>query len=207
MRKLVVAVAVAVLSTTALLADELHPGTNSISAYLSDLGFVHSESSGSSWSGGGGFALDHAWTNRVSTVLSVGFERHRAFTMHYEQVPGTQPAPVGEYRRVATYPVDFIARYHFVNSSIWTPYFGAGARYVKGPDGGEGTTVIDTNGLYHVLDIHNFRDRSSAEVNGGVLLRVTPRVNLQLDVKHLLRSDSVTFDPNTKASIGVSWRF
>ncbi|MEA2570304.1 MAG: outer membrane protein beta-barrel domain [Acidobacteriota bacterium] len=171
MRRTVVAIAVAVLSTTAAFAGELRAGSTSISVYLSDVGFVHSSTTGSSWSGGGGFALDHAWTDRVSTVLSVGAER----------------------RSGSTFPVDLIARYHFTNSSIWTPYFGAGARYVKGPGGGEATTVI--------------RDRSSAEVNGGVLLRVTPRVNLQFDVKHLLRSDSVTFDPNTKASIGVSWRF
>lgn len=207
MRKTLLAVAVAVLSTTALFADDLHPGSNNISAYLSDLGFTSSSTTGDNWSGGAGVALEHAWTNRITTVLSLGAERHRLFNTHFVPVNSQGPVPVSSYSDEYTYPIDLMARYHFNNTSRWTPYVGAGGRFVKAPDAVEPQYVIDTNGLYRVVGARRLENRVSPEINAGVIFHITPRVGLQIDGKRLVRGDSVGFDPLNKVSIGVSWRF
>jgi len=207
MRNVLVVIAVAVLSTTAVFADEIRAGSTNVSAYLSDVGFTHSSSSGDSWSGGGGVAVEHAWTNRITTVLSIGAERRRTFEYHLEPVPGVSPVIVGQYRNVYAYPIDLMARYHFLNESRWTPYLGLGARYVDAPRGNQPAYTVDTNGVYHISSSRPLEDRTSPEVNAGVVFRITPRLGLQLDGKHLLRGDSPSYDPINKVSIGLSWRF
>ena len=62
------------------------------------------------------------------------------------------------------------------------------------------------DGVFRV-ESTRYQDRTSAEVNGGVIFRITPHVGLQIDGKRLLRSDGVNYDPINKVSVGVSWRF
>ncbi|HKO02958.1 MAG TPA: outer membrane beta-barrel protein, partial [Thermoanaerobaculia bacterium] len=153
-------------------------------------------------------AVERAWTNRITSVLSIGAERQRQ-NSSYSVEPPTPNQPFTRYifQRTyrTTYPLDFLARYHFVTESRWTPYFGIGARYVNGP----GTNTKVTEGFDGVFRVEStrYQDRTSAEVNGGVIFRITPHVGLQIDGKRLLRSDGVNYDPINKVSVGVSWRF
>ena len=120
MRRVLVTVAVAVLSTAAVFADEIRAGATTVSAYVSDVGFGHS-SSGDTWTGGGGLAIERAWTNRITTVLSIGAERQRQ-NSSYSVEPPTPNQPFTRYifQRTyrTTYPLDFLARYHFVTESL-----------------------------------------------------------------------------------------
>jgi outer membrane protein W len=206
MRKVLLAVAVAVLSTTSVFADELRAGTTNVQAFVTDVGYINSSSSGSSWSGGGGFALEHAWTNRVTTVFSVGAERRRLFSFRVEPFNGGT-IPAGEFENAYTYPIDLLLRYHFANESRWTPYIGLGGRFVKAPNGGTPTYTIAQNGQLLLTGVRDYENRSSGEVNAGVIFRITPHVGLQLDGKRLLRGDSTSYDPMNKVSVGISWRF
>ena len=103
------------------------------------------------------------------------------FSVATEQsyVEATTPSTLYE-ERLRTYPVDAFAQYHFVNSSNWAPYAGIGVRYVK--------------------------DRTSAEVNGGVVWHFSNHWGLKFDARQLLRGDS-PYDSATKGSFGFSWSY
>ena len=106
------------------------------------------------------------------------------FSVATEQsyVEASTSTPVAAFyeERLRTYPVDAIAQYHFVNMSNWQPYAGLGLRYVK--------------------------DRTSAEVNGGVVWHFSQHWGLTFDARQLLRGDS-PYDSATKGSFGFSWSY
>jgi len=85
-------------------------------------------------------------------------------------------------------PVDLVARYHFFTDGRWQPYTGLGARYVRAP-----------------LQLQN---RTTAEAEAGVFLRLSPSLQLQLGARQALnRSSGPSWDPAFKPVIGLSWRF
>jgi outer membrane protein W len=206
MRRTLLFAALVVLSTTSVFADEIRAGSTSVSAYLSDLGYAQSSET-STWSGGVGVGVEHAWTNRLTTMLSVGAERRHQFVWHQTDPAGQPLLLTRESQNVTTYPIDVMLRYHFTNQSRWTPYIGLGGRYVQAPSGGAPAFIIDNNGSPQLLGNVQQADRTNGEINAGVVFRITPRIGLQLDGKRLLSGDGVSYDPLNKASIGLTWRF
>jgi len=152
------------LSASTLFAQERR---TEISVFASDLGYTESAATGSNVSGGVGVALNQWWTSRISTELGVTMEKHFSFRD-------------AQQTRVYTYPVDFLAQYHFRNQSRWQPYFGVGARA---------------------------GDRVAAEINGGVMFLITPQLGLKLDGKRFGSETDEFHDSLTKFSIGLGWRF
>ncbi|MEO8034200.1 MAG: outer membrane beta-barrel protein [Acidobacteriota bacterium] len=173
----------------------------------------YTESSGNSrWNAGVGLALSKTWNERWSTEFAVAKEQHRAPYTRFQILPfqsGDQLIPVTGYRSFRVFPIDLTTQYRFQNDSRWTPYVSAGLRYVASPDGGRTTVIANTPaGLTPVNGGFAFdRSRTSAEIGGGVQLRLTPHVGLRFDVMRLLRSDSISYDPLTKASLGVGFKF
>jgi outer membrane protein W len=175
----VAAVAVAVLASSGLAFGE-DRGATRISAFVSDIAYTESQTTGRNFSAGFGLALNHWWSPRFSTELSVASERR--FTQTFS---GTGPV-ISERRR--TVPIDLSAQYHFLNESRWKPYIGVGQ---------------------HVLTSRGFgsNTRLSLQVNGGVMVELTPRFGLRFDAKQLLSDANPSYDPGHKTSLGVSWKF
>ena len=88
-------------------------------------------------------------------------------------------------------PIDVFGEYHRPTNSRWKPFVGAGVRHVQGPES----------------SVAPFRDRTSIEAIAGTYFEITPVISLRLDVKQLLRSDSVPYDRTTKPSVGLAWSF
>ena len=178
--------AVLLLLLPALLAAQQLPKTQ-ISAYFTPQFIAHSDSAGTLFNGGFGAALNVFWSQRFSTELSVGAEQ-----AYYSLHPVEEPASSAIERfRVESYPVDLVARFHFINSTKWLPYIGGGLRYVDAPSVDSRVPV---------------QSRTSAEITGGVIYHFSPRWGLRMDVKQLLTS-SEFYDTGTKGAVGLSWNF
>jgi outer membrane protein W len=167
----------AALILSATAAMAADSGTTQLSILSSNLGYGRTSSDGY-WSGGLGVALSHAWTSHLSTEAAVAFEQHRSSYV------------VSGLRDFHVFPIDLTTQYRFTSGSAWTPYFVGGVRRVSAPAQGFG-----------------FRDRTSAEAGIGANLRLTPHLGLRFDVTRLIRNDSVNYDPLTRASLGLSWKF
>jgi outer membrane protein W len=178
MRRAAMFVAVLMCAVAASAADP-SSGATQLSVFTSNLAFGQSSTTGSQSRGGIGLALSRAWTPRWSTEISVAAERHRDAYGLFSSV----------------FPVDLTAQYRFTNGSRWTPYLNAGFRYVSSP---AHSNVNPTFGG---------ADRNSPEVGAGTTLRLTPRLGLRFDMTRLLRNDSVLYDPLTRGSVGLSWKF
>jgi hypothetical protein len=216
MKRSLLAAALLLCSLTAN-ADDLRAGTKQLSFFITDPSFTESHSQGSDVSGGAGLAFSYVFAPQWSAQLSVAAQEHRdVFTRSVQVV--TDPngtvlyAPVTTVENVRTYPIELLGKYHFLNESRWTPFLGAGVRYVQAPDvpsqfqfvtpppSGIGVPTLFTGGA-------RYGNRTSAEVAGGVALRITPKLSLDLEARRLLRSDGVAYDPVNRGVIGVSWRF
>ena len=150
---------------------------NQLSILSSNLGYSRTRAEGGYWSGGVGLAVSHDWTSRLSTEAAVAFEQHRSLYF-------------SERRDFHVFPIDLTTQYRFANGSAWTPYLVAGVRRISAPAQGFG-----------------FHDRTSAEAGIGANLRLTPHLGLRFDVTRLMRNDSVNYDPLTRASLGLGWKF
>ena len=198
-------------------ADDLRAGTKQFSVFISDPSFTESHSQGSNVSGGAGLAFSYVFTRNWSAQLSVAAQEHRDLVTRsvalFPDPSGTVLyAPATSVETVRTYPVELLTRYHFPNESRWTPFLGAGVRYVRSPDVASPLQFFvpppsgSVPGAVYVSG-PSYRNRTSAEVTGGVALRITPTVSLDLEARRLLRSDGVAYDPVNRGVIGVSWRF
>jgi outer membrane protein W len=218
MRRNLVAAGLLSLCAFTVSADDLRQGSKQLSLFVTDPSFTESSSTGSNVSGGTGLAFSYVFARQWSAQLSVAAQEHKEVITRFTtilvdpQTGTTVFAPVTTVEKVHTYPVELLARYHFLNGSRWTPFLGAGVRYVQAPDGAYGLpaaippptiggppTFFSNGPTYH--------DRTSAEVAGGVALRITPAVSLDIEARRLLRSEGVRYDPINRAVIGVSWRF
>lgn len=156
----------------------------------------------SEWTGGAGIAFDHDWNSRWATEGSIAIERRYTTGLRLENgIPST------ERRRTETFPVDLMMRFRFPNDSRWTPYIAGGAHYVGAPDVVVGTLNPAASIGFVPVTLGRYSNRLSAQLGLGTTFRITPRVGLQFDVKRLLRSDQVFFDPLVRGSFGVNFRF
>ena len=154
------------------------------SVFATDIGFTHSESVGTDWSGGLGAALEYRWNQQWSLELQIASEEHTITTAVLEQ----NGIYFIDRREARFYPIDLLAHYEFANSSRWKPFLGAGVRYVRSPDS-------------------NYVDRTTFEIDGGVHYMITPALSLRMDAKQLISSDGRAFDHGLKPSIGLGFRF
>lgn len=197
-------------------ADDFDPGMKKLSIFITDPSFTESDSQGSDVSGGTGLAFSYAFTRQWSAQLSVAAQEHRAavttFTpISFGQDNGVVYAPVTVYAKVRTYPIELLGRYRFPNESRWTPFLGAGFRYVQAPDVPSAIPVV-TPGVGGVpVTVFNygspFHNRLSGELAGGVALRITNAVSLDIEGRRLLRSEGLGYDPVNRGVVGVSWNF
>jgi len=149
---------------------------------------THSDTTGTNFSGGVGASWNVFWSERVSTELLVAAEQYYENASSTSHNPAGQPVVTLYANRIQTYPIDALAQYHFVNETSWRPYVGAGLRFVPDP----GAQFVDTS------------NRTSFEVNGGVIWNFSPHWALKFDFKQLVHDDSV-YDSASKGSFGVSW--
>jgi hypothetical protein len=107
-----IAVAVCFLVSVAAFAQQDQP--NTLHLFLTNPGYVHSDVSGSRYTGAFGFAYQRMLAPHFSAEAGVLFEDYFG-----ARLPG----------RTA---LDFTARYHFFTDGAWKPYAGLGLRQVGG---------------------------------------------------------------------------
>jgi opacity protein-like surface antigen len=202
MRAFIVATIVVIFANAASAADS---STTQLSFFTSNLSYGQSNGQ-SQWAGGAGLAISRAWNPHWSTELAVAVQRERGpFTM-FSAIGGPSGLlPVTQLRSFTIYPADLTTQYRFFNSSRWTPYVTAGARYVGAP---QSSHIEIIPGMANLAGTGwHMAERRSLEAGAGLSVRITPRVGLRLDAMRLLRSDSVNYDPLLRTSIGVSFHF
>lgn len=84
-------------------------------------------------------------------------------------------------------PIDVVARYHFFTDRRVSPYVGLGGRYVDAP-------VADPS-------------RFTLEFDGGLVFRAGRSFDVFADYKRGLAERGPRYDPQSKFSAGVRWRF
>lgn len=162
---------------------------NELSLFVSDISGMSNTLGKSHWYGGVGLAYNVFVTPNISAQIAGAVEEHRSRGYVVDGFGGIQFVDPVNLR---TYPIDVSARYHFFTESRWKPYLGAGVRYLAAP--------------HHVDPEFRFRDRTNAQIVGGVEFLVKPAIGIILDGKQNL-GDRETYDPFLKVSVGVSWRF
>ena len=184
-----------VSASTAFAGDQFH-------IFVSDVGYVESSTTGSSWSGSAGLGFTHVWNPKWSTEGSIAFDRRHALVTEFPF-----GSPVTQRENIDTYPVDLTMHFRFPNDSRWTPYLTGGVHYVAAPRNFFKPGTFDPVVGAQRIGTERYGNRTSGELGGGVLFRITPHVGLQFDVKRLLRTDKVLFDPLTRGSAGLSISF
>jgi outer membrane protein W len=188
MRRITIAVVVAVLFALPGAAQQQNSGPVRLSVFVSNVGYTESDSAGSNLTGAVGAALEYRVTPQWSAALSVTAQES---TRHFDPPPPDVFNTVWISRMdVRSYPVDLVAQYHIANRSKWQPYVGAGARWVSGPSAPE-----------------KFDNRLSAQAAAGVDWNFASAWSMRIDAKRLLRTDAAFYDELTKVSIGMGWRF
>ncbi len=86
-------------------------------------------------------------------------------------------------------PVNVVARYHFLTGRRVSPYLGLGGRYVNAP------ASVAAQRQFTLV------------ANGGLMFRVGHRLDLFADYKRGLAEEGRQYDPQSKVSAGVRWRF
>jgi OmpW family protein len=159
--------------------------SNRVSLYVASTGIVSSEYLGTHYKGGAAVSLTHLWSPRFSTELVAGAERDYSGYVAFNRDGSVREKQITGY---TTYPIDLLAQYRFRTESRWTPYFGAGMRYVHRPR-------IFTTGTH-----------LAPELNGGAMFRATKRLGIVFDGR-FSRARSMDWNPMFKASAGLSWSF
>lgn len=205
------------LAAAAVHADDLRTGTKQFSFFLTDPSFTETRSQGSNVSGGAGLAFSYVFARQWSAQLSIAAQEHRDVFTRFTPVATPEGtvlfAPLSTVETVRTFPVELLGKYHFFNESRWTPFLGAGVRYVQAPNipstfqtfvpepiGSAAPGTLFVSGP-------RYGTRTSAELAAGVALRITPSLSLDLEARRLLRSDGLPYDPVNRGVIGLSWRF
>jgi opacity protein-like surface antigen len=166
-------------------APALLAQSNRVSIYISNPGIVSSDYLGTHYTGGAAVSLTHLWSPRFASELVAGAERD-----YSGYVAFNRDGSVREKQNIGytTYPIDLLAQYRFRTDSRWTPYFGAGMRYVHRP------RIFMTG------------TQLTPEVNGGTVFRASKRLGIVLDGR-FSGAHSVNWNPMFKASAGLSWAF
>jgi outer membrane protein W len=192
--------ALLLLSAMPLAAQD--KGDLEVSVLATNVGGGYSEGGGSDFKGGVGLGLSYWFSPRWSAELQASTQRTEfggsLIETHFPD--GTILVRRDEIRGSA-YPIDLLARYHFLNTTRWKPYVGLGAHYVERPD------FRSEAGLPFFGRADLEANEVSAQVNGGTLFMITPRLGLRLDARYLMRGDNPIWDENFKASAGLSFRF
>ena len=158
---------------------------------------------------GAGIGMAHDWNHHWTTELSIATERREVLSTSFITVitgNTATTAPVTYRVYAQSYPIDLTTRYRFANSSRVTPYLGGGVRYVRAPQNIHRLIIIG-NGPPVPVKLTPYADRISGEVAGGLTLRLTPHIGVEVDMKRLLRSDTVPFDSLTRTSAGLNFSF
>jgi len=188
-------------------AEDLRTGTKQFSIFVTDPSYSRSSSSGSSFSGGAGLALSYVWAPHWSTEFSVAAHQQRETFIRLEPIAGTGALMAVDRREnVRTYPIELLTTYHFTNQSRWTPFVGAGVRYVGAPSNQPSAVIGFISGTPRPGPA-KLSSQTSAEAAGGVSFGLTPAVSLNLEARRLLRTTGVFYDPLDRVVFGVSWRF
>ena len=140
-----------------------------------------------------GAAFHHDWTPRFAGGISLAAEESEIAYC----VGGILTPERCNYVNVRTYPIDLTARFQFPNDTRWTPYVGAGLRYVAAPD----LTPEERNTVGH-----DYSDEFSPEVVGGFEFVISEPFALNVEVKGLL-GDAEDYDSSFKVAAGLGWRF
>jgi opacity protein-like surface antigen len=193
-----------VLSAAAANADNQMAGTPHISVFLQDLQHSSSTPHGSEWGTATGISFGYSWSKRMSTTLSVTAQRYPQiyvkFLSFQEPVLGNASAPVTFPGTLTTFPIDLVHEVSFSNSTRWTPYTGAGLRYVRAP--------FNKNQSGQVQVSPGYTNRLEGEAVGGVRLRLRRNMDLQFGLARLVRSTSIpNHDPLTRGALGLRWQF
>jgi outer membrane protein W len=186
-------VAVSLLLVAASALAQQPSRSNSVSVFVSDVSFIYSTTNGTRFDAGYGASFAHMFNNRFSGELSVTSERTRAFVTLLD--PSGVPTTSTFSRRL--YPIDANLSYHFFTDSRWKPYLGAGLRYLS-----------DSRRSVGSFGSREFTTRSlNPEVSGGVTFQFNPTVGLRFDVKDVLGGSGSSLSSDTRASIGLAFRF
>jgi len=153
-----------------------------ITFFVSNPAIGWSEGGGGFADAGYGIAAEYRFAKVWSGELAVATEQHE-----------DQLLFSGTIYKLRTYPVDVVVRRSFLTQTRWRPYLGAGVRYVSAPHGGP--------------TFRDYRNRTSAQIAGGVEFNAAESWSLTFDVKQLIRNDDVVYDEFFKVSLGVGWRF
>jgi outer membrane protein W len=210
MRRQFIAVAIFLTAASAASADTL-------GVFVSDPGYAeaHTTTSGdgvavnhsyAEWSGGIGLAWDHTFNQRWSSEASIMFDRRHTLGTRFEF-----GVPVTRRQNIDTYPVDVVAKYRFTNESRWTPYVSGGLHYVHAPSNEFAIPVLmavpGADGTIAPITVQHLGDRASLQLGVGTTFRITPSLGLQFDLKRQLRQDGAFYDPLTRGSFGLNWKF
>jgi outer membrane protein W len=188
--------AVAVLCLTSTSYAQQAPGKFKISGFVTNPGYIESDSTGSNFTGALGIGAEYFFTPRVSASVQVSTETYTESVLAiFDPENNTY---VYDTRRKRTYPIDLLARYHFSGNDRWKPFVGGGLRMMSTSR----QTHYVLGHLENVTDWH-----VGVEIDGGVTFQMTPSLGLDFEVKHALQDPGFTPGDQTRGSIGLSWRF
>lgn len=156
-----------------------------------------------------GVAVTYVPSANWDLEFSTASQSYRSPYVHFESFPG-QPfqVPVTTFRRYTVHPLELNVARRFFTGRRLSARVSAGVRYVDAPDDPDGAPIaLPHVDFVPVREGYGFANRTSAQAGAGLAFRLTQRTSLRADVVRLLRNSEVAFDPLTRTSAGVSWRF
>lgn len=141
--------------------------------------------------------------------FSAASQSYRSPYVQFQTVPGSQfEVPTTSFRRYTVHPVELSVARRFFTGRRLSARLAAGVRHVDAPnDPNDRPVPPPFNGLDPVVEGYGFANRTSVQAGAGFAFRLTERTALRADVMRLLRNSEVAFDPLTRTSVGVTWRF
>lgn len=158
------------------------------------------------WKHSAGVAIDYAWSRHWTTKVSAEMQEHEAVLTRFVPGPSGAFAPSTYFETFTTYPVDLQLTYRFARDPRFTPFLGAGMRYAHTP-AATPPLIVPAGETFAPVRESKPVTRGSAEVSAGMLIGVTPHFGLAFEARRLLRNDGTPFDPLTKVSGGITYRF
>ena len=171
----------------------IDPGITASIEFDGDLGF--------------GAEYNRFWTDHFSTEFALS--QLKAGTTFTLSAPGVSESFDAGDIELTT--LSGIAQWHFTGGSRFAPYVGAGLVYVSG----KAETTADPTDPTAPTDNVDLESETSAIVNAGLDIRVSPKVSLALDVRYFSYDANEEGDPDAESlgldtfvySAGVKFRF
>lgn len=156
-----------------------------------------------------GVAVTYVPNANWDLEFSTASQSYRSPYVHFEPFPGSGfEVPVTTFRRYTVHPLELNVARRFFTDRRLSARVSAGVRYVDAPNDPDGGPVAMPNvDFVPVREGYGFANRASAQAGAGLAFRLTERTALRADVMRLLRNSEVAFDPLTRTSVGVTWRF